>query len=155
MNLGTLGPVDVISAINDDVVTEQTFLTSIQGIYSLDEFTPSAGMGPILVGVAHSDYSATEIEAWVENTGSWEEGDLVQTREIGRRLIRKVGVFENPTAVGEALVLNDGKPIKTKCNWRLATGQSIQFWAYNMGSVALAATDPQVKMEGHANLWPN
>ncbi len=106
-----------------------------------------------MVGVAHPDYTSAEIEEWIENLGSWEEANMVQ-QEIGRRRIRRVGVFEDPDDPTSAVVLNDGKPIRTKCGWMLTTGQGLRMWAYNMGLVALATTDPNVHIEGHCNLWP-
>jgi len=109
--------------------------------------------GPIVVGVAHSDYSDSEVEAWFENTGSWEQGDKIQ-QEVARRKIRLVGVFDTPESASHVLVLNDGKPIRTKCGWMLTTGQTLKVWAYNAGTSALSNTVPIVEQSGHANLWP-
>ncbi len=139
-----------------DVLTEEAFLSSVKATWSLNKWTSGADDGPILVGVCHSDYSDAEIEAWIENTGSWETKDKVQGREIGRRLIRRVGTFRSQGGdTGDTnYVLNDGKPIHTKCGWMLSTGQTLKVWAYNQGGSALATTDPAVRAEGHANIWP-
>ncbi len=152
--LTTLAAVTAAGSVLGDSVTESAYLTSLKARWSLGEFTAGAGIGPILVGVAHSDYSISEIEAWIENTGSWEVGDKVQSREIGKRFIRRVGVFQTPLGDTQDMVLNDGKPIHTKCGWGLATGQTLRIWAYNMGSAAIATTVPNVRVQGHANLWP-
>ncbi len=152
MQLATLAALTVVKANFGDVVTEFHRATSIVARYSLDEFTPSVNDGPIMVGVAHSDYSAAEIEAWLENAASWETGDLVQSREIGRRLIKMIGIFESRGPL-ESATLNDGKPIRTKLGWGLATGQTIALWAYNMGDSNLADTDPAVQCWGHVNLF--
>ncbi len=151
--LGTLAPVTLLGDNIDDSVTERAWLSSILCTWSMDEFTTGAGDGPILVGIAHSDYSDAEIEAWVEQTTGWDVGDLV-SREISGRKIRRVGIFGSTGQALSGTVLNDGKPIRTKCGWMLNTGQSIRIWAYNQGSSALATTSPAVVTAGHANLWP-
>lgn len=151
--LGTLAPLTLLGDDIADSVVERAWLSSVQCTWSMDEFTTGAGDGPILVGIAHSDYSDAEIEAWVEQTSSWEEADLV-AQEIAKRKIRRVGTFGSTGQALSGTVLNDGKPIRTKCGWMLATGQSIRIWAYNQGSSALATTSPAVVTSGHANLWP-
>ncbi len=154
MALATLASKTLVREENSDTLTEKAWLSSVSLRWALSNMTPTASAGPILVGIAHSDYSATEIEEWIENQGSWEQGDQV-AQEIGRRKIRQVGVFAEPTAVGVALNLNEGKAISTKCGWILTTGQTVAFWAYNTGTAALATTSPVVTCDGHANLWPN
>ncbi len=151
--LGTLAAKDAIVTAFDETVNERTLISSLVATWSLSNFTAGALVGPIMVGVAHSDYSAAEIEEWIENAGSWDEGDLVN-QEIAGRKIRKIGIFEVPDGVAESRELNDGRPIKTKLNWILLQGQTLGVWAYNLGQNPLATTDPIVATEGHANLWP-
>ncbi len=153
--LGTLGAKTLIAAGFDSSVTERTFISSLKAIWSVTAVTPSTTAGPIMVGVAHSDYSAAEIEQWIENSGSWSEADQIG-QEIGRRKIRKVGIFRFQGAAGitSVAVLNEGKPLTTKLGWILTTGQNIQAWAYNLGTGAFATTDPAVDIQGHVNLWP-
>ncbi len=138
----------------DETVTERTFVSSMVASWSMDEWTPTANAGPIMVGVAHSDYSAAEVEEWIENTGSWSEGDVVQSREVAKRLIRRVGIFRDRGVVLENIVLGDGKPIRTKLGWILNAGQTLDVWAYNLGGASVATTIPSIHVEGHANLWP-
>ncbi len=153
MVLGTLAAKTAVGQVFGDTVTERTLISSIVARYSMTAFTKSTGDGPILVGVAHSDYAVSEIEAWIETTGSWKEADLVQ-REVGARKIRMIGIFENPIDEAATSVLNDGKMIKTKLNWILTQGQSLDLWAYNQGTSALATTSPLVQAFGHVNLFP-
>ncbi len=155
LNLGTLAAATLVGASFDETVNERTYVSSISAIYTLDLLTAGAGVGPIMVGVAHGDYVDSEIEAWIENSGSWNEGDLVQ-QEVGQRRCRRVGVF-NPageTTTTETIALNEGRPVKTKLGWTLLQGQSLRQWAYNMGTAALATTNPSFRMQGHVNLWP-
>ncbi len=135
-----------------DVVVEGTRISSILAAYSMQNFTLAVDSGPIMVGVAHSDYSVAEIEQYIENVDSWNKTNLIQTREIAKRFIRQVGIFENPKAITESVSLNDGKKIKTKLNWPLATGQTLSLWAYNVGTQGLV-TAVDIDCRGHANLW--
>ncbi len=153
MALGTLAPVDVITTVLG-AVDGRTKISSIKATWSLRGFTVTDNVGPILVGVCHGDYSDAEVEAWIEqsNATSWSSG-TIQDKEISGRKIRKIGTFAQ---VGQSLgnqVLNDGKMITTKLNWLLVSGQSIRIWAYNTGSVAIGTTNPDVVVDGHANLW--
>ncbi len=150
---GTLAAKTVVGAGFDEAVNERTLVSSIEAIYSMNDFTPIASVGPVMVGVAHGDYSDAEIEEWIETTGSWDEGDLVQ-QEVASRKIRKIGVFEEAALAAENAVLNDGKPIKTKLNWILNQGITLKLWIYNQGTVAFATTDPRIRAQGHVNLWP-
>ncbi len=154
LSVGTLAAGTLISAVFDETVNERTLVSSVVASWSLSNMTPAEGVGLLVVGVAHSDYTDAEIEAYIENTGSWNEGDKIQQREVGKRLIRRVGQFAAPSAAVSAVTLNDGKPIKTKLNWILLQGQTLRYWAYNQGTAAFATTDPDVRLQGHANLWP-
>lgn len=151
--LTALGTKLVKSAATAGVLDETAWLSSVRATYTLTDFTAAAGDGPIYVGVAHSDYSNLEIEAWIENAGSWTRGDKI-SQEIGRRKIRQVGIFDSPDTVDDQVHLNDGKPITTKCGWMLQTGQTVRIWAYNSG-VGTLTTGSAVIVLGHANLWPS
>ncbi len=152
MPLGTLASKTAIIQGVPDTVTESMLCSSVIARCSLSDFTGAVNSGPILVGIAHSDYSGSEIEEWIEDNTGWSIGDLV-AQEVSNRKIRRLGIFPLDTSASEASVLNDGKPIKIKTNWLLATGQTIDFWAYNLGTAALATTDPNFNAQGHANLW--
>ncbi len=150
--LTTLAAATAVLAATD-VVDDTTRISSVVAMYSLEDFTDGAGIGPIVVGLAHSDYSLAEVEAWIKLSTGWSQADLV-SQEISNRRIRRIGVFESDGASGtDVSVLNDGKPIKTKLNWRLSEGQGINFWAFNSGSNAIATTVPRVHVEGKGNLW--
>ncbi len=153
LGLGTLASKTAVEASFDETVNERTRVSSIVATWDMNNFTPGAGIGPILVGVAQNDYTQAEIEEFLETTGSWNEGDLV-AQEVAGRKIRRIGVFEIPDDAGDAVTLNDGKPIKTKLNWIMLQGQTLNLWAYNLGSNPIATTAPNVHASGHANLWP-
>ncbi len=151
--LGTLAAQTGLRTALAATVAERTLISSVVAQYSMSGYTVLDNVGPITVGFSHSDYSLVEIEQWIEQTtGAWSEADLV-AREISNRKIRKIGTFD-PVVGLATMTLNDGKPIRTKLNWILNAGQTLAFWAYNQGAVAVGTTDPDVHMSGHANLWP-
>ncbi len=150
--LGVLAPQDVVVQAVQDAVNERTLVSSIVCTYTLSGYTVVDNVGPIMVGVAHSDYVDAEIEAWIEQSTGWDEGDKI-AREVAGRLIRKIGTIPMVTSLA-ASPLNDGKSIKTKLNWILNQGQNLKFWAYNHGSAAISGTDPDMHVDGHANLFP-
>ncbi len=151
-DLGSLAAATAIAVPTQDQVSERARCTSIDCTYALSDFTPTAGVGPVIVGVAHGDYSQAEIEEWIELATGWDVSDLV-SREISSRLIRRIGVFEDPDSAAGVAVLNDGKPIKTRLNWPLNSGQGLDFWVYNSGSAAFVTTTPDLSVKGHANLF--
>ncbi len=152
--LSTLGAGTLISDIFDDLVIEKTFITSVDVIWEMDVVDVTSGDGPILVGLAHSDYTDAEIQAVIDSTGSWDEGDLV-AQEVAKRKVKIIGEFA--TLIGDAagvqVTLNDGKRIHTKLKWMLQSGTGLRIWAMNKGSSPLS-TGTNVKAQGVAHLWP-
>ncbi len=152
--LSTLGANTLIGSLVADTVVDTTWMSSVKATWAIGDFTNAVGDGPITVGIAHSDYTDAEVEAFVENiTGSWDAADLV-SQEIARRKIRVVGTFQSVGVAATTLeVLNDGNQITTKAGWMLSEGQTVRIWAYNAGDSSL--TDgTRLHVNGHANLWP-
>lgn len=150
--LSTLGAQTLVSIVFDEVMREKGRISSIDTTWGLSDWTAGADDGPIVVGVAHGDYTDAEIEEVIENTGSWDIGDKI-AQEVGKRLVRIVGAFGSDTAgVFKQIVLNDGKKIKTKLNWQVATGNTLKVFAYNSGTSALA-DGAIVRLNGHANIF--
>ncbi len=153
LSLTTLGAATAVGEDFDQVVNERTLVSSIVASYSMLNMTAAAADGPIVVGVAHSDYTDTEIQEFITASTGWDEGNKVAQEQMSRK-IRRIGTFQNPPELTVPAVLNDGKPIKTKLNWILLQGQTLQLWCFNQGSSALDTTVPVVHASGHANLWP-
>ncbi len=152
ISLATLGARTLTSINFDETMIESGRITSVVASWSVRSFTPADDDGPILVGLAHSDYTDAEIEAVIENSGGWNIGDKIQ-QEIAKRLVRIVGTFEAANAALGAAVLKDGRQFKTKLNWKLVTGQTLKLWAYNLGASPFATTTPDVFVQGHANIF--
>ncbi len=151
--LAALAAGDVTSAVFDQAVVEQTFVSSLVASYAMAGLTVGADIGPFTVGIAHSDYTPAEIEEFLENTGAWDVSDKI-AQEKAKRLIRVIGIFPGPPGGGlEAAVLNNGRPIKTKLNWTLISGKTLQLWVRNGGSQPVATTVPDIKVDGHINMW--
>lgn len=149
--LGTLAASTMVTELFDEGVEEPTKVSSLVGTWGIDDLEHDEG--PITFGVAHSDYDLAEIEAVLENTGSWSAGDKI-AQEISRRLVRIIGTIGGKAVAGEKgdYELNEGRPFKTKLNWWLQGGEALQLWAYNSGGAQLT-TGATVRFVGHANLW--
>lgn len=144
LSLGTLANEDVVGGdmIGGQQVIDDMWLYSIRSNWTVDDLT--VGQGPIIVGVAHGDYTDAEIEEWIEANASISQQNLVEN-EQARRKIRQVGVFSG-AAVAESL--NDGKPIKTKLGFVLQSGETLRMWAYNFSGDALSVTVPVIRALG-------
>ncbi len=134
-----------------DSADDNFICTSVDLSYSavIEQAAEPNGVGPLLFGLAKSDYSDAEIEAWVENASGFTRANLIQ-QEISKRHIKHVGTFDFPSietgvAAGKvkADLINNGRPIHTRLNWRIVEGTSISIWIYNAGDVAVVATSGQ------------
>ncbi len=150
--IATLGAGVLVGANFDSVMIERGIITSLVATWAIRGLSSASDDGPIMVGVAHSDYTDAEIEEYIENLGSWDQGDKI-SQERAKRLVRKIGVFESRADSTEAVTLNDGVPIKTKLNWQMTTGDTLKAWAYNMGASPLATTVPDITVQGHCNIF--
>ncbi len=126
------------------VVDDKMWLLSADLVWALQGLT--ADEGPISVGLAHGDYSATEIEEFIEASASWDAGDKV-AQEQRKRKIRVVGIFSgNETEE----VLNNGMPIKTKLGFAIEEGETLATWAYNQSGATLT-TGAALRLNGGIN----
>ncbi len=154
LQLATLANQSVLGSLIADTVQDTAWVSSVKAIYSIAHVTPAPELGPLICGWAHSDYTDAEVEEWLESANSWKEGDM-QAQEKSRRRIWQIGTFAiMPTSINEVVALNQGRLLTTKLGVRLMEGQTLRFWVYNAGGVAFATTDPEVRVQGHANIWP-
>ncbi len=126
VTLSTLANNTVISGNLTTVSTEAYRAISLNGVWSLRGLT--AGEGPVIFGVAHSDYTAAEIEECLEQASGLAKSDKIAT-EQSNRLVRRIGVLGTNNEIDTTF--NDGKNHKTRLNWGCATGQSLAGWAWN------------------------
>ncbi len=102
--------------------------------------------GPLTVGYAHSDYTVAEIKECLEAAASIDMGNKI-AMEQGNRLIRIVGVL--PARSGGSF-LNDGKPIKTRLNWLITQGDTVNVFVFNENT-AVFTTGAVLNLQG--DLW--
>ncbi len=95
------------------------------------------------MGYAFGDYTVTEIKEALESTSSISIGNKVEN-ERSRRWVRKIGTF---AGLDTDEVLNDGKPIKTRLNWAIPIGTSVNMFCYN-DSASQRSTGAFVKFNG-------
>ncbi len=122
------GIVDPLT-FGENTLSDNYFVNSVQVGVGVTGFTD--GEGPLLIGIAHADYSLAEIEQWVEQTAAYTRANLIG-REIANRLIRKIGIVT--LAAGSAV----RRSKKMKLNWQLHAGNSgLQLWVYNLDTNTL------------------
>ncbi len=120
-------------------------MISCNGTWSLEAM--DINDGPLVVGFAHGDYTATEIKECIEAAGSINVGNKIE-QERANRLVRIVATFGQPGVDQSDVMLNDGKPIKTRLNWLIPLGITFNIFVYNDGSAAVEAITKQVKFNG-------
>ncbi len=144
--LGTLASdVAVVTSLTGNSDAQYRAI-SVSSTYSMVGIT--AGDGPITVGLAHSDYTVTEIKENMESAAAISPGLKIE-QERTNRLVRVVGTLR-PAGVGLGSFLNDGEPVKTRLNWLLPIGKSVNLFAFNEGTGALS-TGAIVHMSG--KIW--
>ncbi len=143
LTLGTLGSTTVLTIGLTGASDSQYRLISVK--LNWDLIGQTAGEGPIIVGIAHSDYTVGEIKEALESTLSISQGDKIAA-EKSNRLVRIVGTFGGQPNVP----LNDGKPIRTRLNWLMTIGDQAVVFAYNDSGSALT-TGAVVNVNG--DVW--
>jgi len=130
-----VSPQETLQSLITKIVLVQPFagaapsayrVMSVIGTWSITNFADVDG--PITVGIAHSDYTITEIKESIEAVAGIDPGDKI-AQEQAARLVRIVGSFVS----GGNDNLNNGQPIKTRLNWLITTGDQLNMFCYNDG----------------------
>ncbi len=102
-------------------------------------------------GIAHSDYTAAEIEECLEASGSMDIGDKV-AQEQANRLVRSIGTMspEGDANVDGGTKFDGGRRVKTKLNWLMSIGDTLTYWVRN-GSDTIYTTGSGLTILG--DLW--
>ncbi len=143
-----LSPADLVSGSLSGATTATTRIVSAKLMFSWIDKT--AADGAMEFGLAHSDYSAAEIEECLEASTSMAVGDKL-ANERANRLVRSLGTItgNQNVALGEA-AFNDGNPIHVKLNWLLEIGQNLTIWMKN-SSGTIYSTGSSISVLG--DLW--
>ncbi len=144
-SLATLadGAVDV-TLIQASAFGRSCRVSSVDILWTLRGLT--AGEGPLVFGVAHSDYTAAEIVEALAATIV--DGSDKIAAEQANRLVRKIGVF---SGFDTNETFNDGKSMKTRLNWEIQDGVSLNIWVLN-NTGAILTTGAAIQANGHINL---
>ncbi len=145
--LGALASLDVTSGPLTNVATEQVRVISLDLAWSIADLGATQDDGQEF-GVAHSDYTAAEIEECLEATGSMDPGDKLAS-EKANRLVRSIGQMQGAPGTGAGKSFRNGERVKTRLNWLLSTGDSIVVWIRN-GSGAVWTTGASILSVGEA-----
>jgi len=124
LTLSTLASGAVLSGTLMGNAGQDLYLISADLHFNKNDGT--AGEGPIAVGVAHGDYTTTEIDQWFESTAG--VGTDMISREQSKRAIREAGSLPG-SFVNETL--NDGKTVRLKLGFDIADNINLDFWARN------------------------
>ncbi len=139
---------DVITTAITAAVTATTRVVSADLAYQLTDLAAAIDDGQEF-GLAHSDYSASEVEECLEAQSSMDVGDKI-AQEQANRLVRSIGFFGGSELADSSLNFNDGRPVKTKLNWLLSIGDTINLWVRN-GSDTVYTTGTGLAILG--NIW--
>ncbi len=148
--LGALASNDLSLTAFPTALDQEAWAISMDVVTNLHGLT--AGEGPVVVGVAHGDYSAAEIEEWFEAGGSWAKADQV-TGEQARRKCRVIGTFAQFNQPGTDATLNNGNPKRVKLGFMIEDGQTLSLWVYNESSATLT-TGAIAEIKGKIYLSP-
>ncbi len=139
LSLGTLGDnivlKDALTSLAQDFFTVSADLT-----WAIHGLTPTEG--PIQFGLAHGDYTVTEIKEAIEAAPISQSDKIALERS--RRQVRKVGLFRGEVA-NESF--HDGAIKRVRTKMMLTEGQELAAWVYNTGGSALT-TGSQVDVMG-------
>ncbi len=128
--IGALAAADVVVNAVTNTASGKMRFNSVTARYGVSGGTNPEG--PVIFGLAHSDYTAAEIEECLEAGGSIDLGDKI-AREQANRLVRRIGIIDmDPNAI-----FNDGRPVKTKLNWLMAVGDQLSLWIFNKDQATL------------------
>ncbi len=148
VNAGALASADVIvGPITNNLADDMRFV-SLNASYSLADIGATIDDGQEF-GLAHSDYTAAEIEECLEAAAAIDLGNKV-IQEQANRMVRFIGQFQGAPGTGAGKSFNNGLPIKIKLNWAMAANDQLSLWIRN-GSGTVWTTGARVVVSG--DLW--
>ncbi len=146
--IGALATEDLTVVAISSAVTDPLRVISFNATYMWVDSNAEID-GGLEFGLAHSDYDAAEIEECLEVAASMDLGDKI-AQEQANRLVRRIGVIRGARVSAGEDVFNDGRPVKTKLNWMLSSGDTLNVWIRN-GSGVVWTTGSSLAVLG--DLW--
>ncbi len=129
-----------LSTLADGAVLKLTLMQVTQEFYAITGHLSysirdlAAGEGPLLIGLAHGDYTVTEIKEAIE-ADQTSQGTKIE-QEQTRRKVRDVG-FVGGAASAEDALFDHGRIQKTKMGFHLEDGQNAVAWVQNLTGATL------------------
>ncbi len=151
--VGALAASDVTSSALTATSANKYRVTSVKCSYMIADL-PALADGGYQFGIAHSSYTAAQIEEAIEATGAIDIGNLVSQEQANRR-VREIGTIggSQGTAVGGEILYNEGRPVKTKLNWNIGIGDTLVMYVRN-GSSVIYTTGALLKSKGEMWVTP-
>ncbi len=150
VTVGALASLDVVQGVIHPTPTNPLRVVSTKFAYSWADIGAAIDDG-FEFGLAHSDYSAAEIEECLEASASIDQGDKV-AQEQANRLVRSIGIMPASGITDSGRTFNNGNPVHTKLNWKLGIGDTLTGWVrngsgnvYTIGSTLLVQGDMWIK----------
>lgn len=134
---GALASLDVISSAMTAVATDTYRLITIKMSYAWNDTAAAIDDGAQF-GVSHSDYTDAEVEECLEASTAIDLGDKV-AQERANRLVRQIGLFGGAATAAAGQQFNDGRPVKTKLNWKMGIGDQLNLWVRNSSGTVWSA----------------
>ncbi len=151
--VGALAASDVVVSPLTATSSNTYRVTSIKASYAVVD-VPAIIDGAYQFGIAHSSYTAAQIEECIEATGAVDIGNLV-SQEQANRLVREIGTISptGQTTPGMEISYNEGRPVKTKLNWKIGIGDTLMLYVRN-GSSVVYTTGALIKSKGEMWVTP-
>ncbi len=142
--LSTLAQDTALATNVTGTLVDPLFVISMDYKAAIRALTPTEG--PIEIGVAHGDYSVSEIIEAL-SAGQSITGRSVNKieQERRKRQVRSLGFFSGETADD---ALDDGQTKRVKLGWVIGTGKTLNFFEINRGSAAPLTTGAIVEYSG-------
>lgn len=131
LGLATLAADTVQISTLCEALSEDFHAISMDSVWSMRGHT--AGEGPIAVGVAHGDFTAAEVEEYLELNYQDPHNKIDAERATRGRWIRTIAIFDG---VASDEKVNNGVNIRTKLNF-LIEDEGFNIWAWNKDSSSL------------------
>ncbi len=128
---------DVISAAITNTSTNSYRLISVDFSYSITDLAALIDDG-MEFGLAHSDYTSAEVEECLEAVNAIDQSGKIE-QERANRLVRTLGYFDGAPGTDGSKSHNNGMPVKTKLNWKIGIGQTLNLWIRNGSDTVYSA----------------
>jgi len=143
---GALATLDVVSNAMINASVDTYRLISVKASYAWVDIQVVADDG-MTFGLAHSDYTAAEVEECLEAIAAIDRGDKI-AQEQSNRLVREIGSIESLDSTGTgSRVFADGRQVHTRLNWFMSIGDQLNLWIRNASGIVWT-TGSSISMNG-------